>query len=149
MSEMTLFTDKDLMENQEAQTEPAETAEEALCRAKEDLEYMRQERNKLKTDCASANKLIAQLKAALRKERELRLIAERDKPVALPALGVGACAVVAILTFIATDRQLMVDQLGDILDCFFIGAAAFFVGMIWERCDPLKRMKGGTPNGNG
>ena len=148
MSEMTLFTDEDLMEDQEAQTEKNQTPEEALWQAQEELELTRQERDKFKADSSAANKLVAQWKMAARKERELRVAAQRRKPLLLPLLGIAGCVVMAILVFIATNNKLVVDQLGEPLAFFFIGCCAFFAGLIWDRCDPLQKMKGGAHNGN-
>ena len=149
MSEMTLFTDEDLREDQETQTEKNQTLEETLWQAQEELALMRQERDKFKEDSYAANKLVAQWKMAARKERELRVAAQRRKPVVLPLLGVAACVVLAILVFIATNHQLVVDQLGNPVAFAFIGFAAFFGGMIWNRCDPLQKLKGVVANGNG
>lgn len=146
MSEMTLFTDEDLMENQEAQT--PKTAEEQLQETMEELELVRQERNKLREGYGNAQNLIKQLKASIRQERELRVAASRRKPLILPVIGIAACVVLAILVIIATNSYLVAEQLGEPLAFFFIGCCAFFVGMIWDRCDPMQKLKGGTANGN-
>lgn len=150
MCKTTLFTDMDLMENQEEQTEQmSKTLEEQLQEAREELELVRQERNKLKADSLTAIKLITQLKTAARKERELRLAASRRKPVVLPIMAIVACVVLAILVMVATNSYLVAGQLGEPLTFFFIGCCAFFAGMIWDRCDPLQKLKGGMANGNG
>lgn len=147
MNGMTLFTDEDLMENQEAQT--PKTTEEQLQETMEELELVRQERNKLKEGYGNAQNLIKQLKVSVRQERELRLAASRRKPLILPVIGIAACVVLAILVIIATNSYLVAEQLGEPLAFFFIGCCAFFAGMIWDRCDPMQKLKGGVPCGNG
>lgn len=148
MREKILFTDEDLMEDQEDPIEQPQTPEEALWQVQEELELVRQERDKFKADSTAANRQVTQWKMVARKERELRVAAQRRKPVVLPLLGIAACALLAVLVFVATDHQLVVEKLGNPVAFTFIGFGAFFGGLIWDRRDPLRKLKGGMPDGN-
>ena len=145
MNEMPLFTDQELDEALMGHDErhvPEGNPEELLWQAMEEREMAVRERDKARQELAGVKNKLAYERTLVRKERELRVAAEKRKPLHIPVIAFFGSAVLAVLVIAATNNLLVADQLGEPLAFFFIGCCAFFSGMVWDRSDVAKKLQG-------